>query len=228
MKTQIFPLKFGINTCYLLKGNGTIMIDGGPANVGDKFKKYLTKLGIEPKVIQLVVLTHADFDHAGSASLIRKMTGAKIVIHENDRLILEEGRYNFPPGVNTWGKISHAIFDPLLRKISIPPQKADLILNNDDYSLYDFGIDGKIIYTPGHTAGSVSVLLDNGDLFAGCLAHNIRMFTPGPRLPIYAENIEQVKKSWKLVISLGAKMIYPGHGKPFSVEKIKKYISNGN
>lgn len=224
MKPQIFSLKFGINTCYIIRGKGTIMVDGGPSKAREKFKKYLNKYSIKPNEIKLLVLTHADFDHSGSAGAIREITGAKIAVHENDRAILEEGRFNFPPGVNTWGKISHAIFVPVLKKIPIPPQKADIVLNDFDYPLNDFGIDGKIIYTPGHTAGHVSVLLENGDLFAGCLAHNIRLFTLGPRLPIYAEDIEQIKKSWKLVIEQGAKMIYPGHGKPFHVERIKKSL----
>ena len=224
MRPQIFSLKFGINTCYIIKGEGTIMIDGGPSKAINKFKKYLIKYSINPNEIKLVVLTHADFDHSGSADAIRKITGAKIAIHENDRATLEEGRFNFSPGVNTWGKISHAIFVPILNKITIPPQKADIILNNEDYPLSDFGIDGKIIYTPGHTAGHVSVLMENGDFFAGCMAHNIRLFTPGPRLPIYAKDIEQIKRNWKLVIEQGAKMIYPGHGKPFHIDLIKKYL----
>jgi hydroxyacylglutathione hydrolase len=224
MIPQIFSLKFGINTCYIIKGKGTIMIDGGPSKAREKFKKYLIKYAIIPNEIKLVVLTHADFDHSSSAGAIREITGAKIAVHEKDRAILEEGRFNFPPGVNTWGKISHAIFVPIMSKIPIPPQKADIILNDHDYPLNDFGINGKIIYTPGHTAGHVSVLLENGDLFAGCLAHNIRLFTPGPRLPIYAEDIEQIKKSWKLVIDQGAKMIYPGHGKPFHIDSIRKYL----
>jgi hydroxyacylglutathione hydrolase len=227
MKPQIFSLKFRINTCYIIRGKGTIMVDGGPPNAIDTFKKYLDKFRIDPKEIQLLVLTHADFDHMGSSGAIKKFTGAKIAVHEKDRAILEEGRFNFPAGVNTWGKISHAILEPIARKASGKPfpQKADIVLTDKDYPLHDFGIDGKIIYTPGHTAGHVSVLLDNGDLFAGCMAHNIRLFTPGPRLPIYAEDIEQIKKSWKLVIEQGAKMIYPGHGKPFPVEKIIKYIN---
>lgn len=224
METKIFSLKFGINTCYIIKGNGTIMIDGGPANVGDKFKKYLLKYGIDPKEINLIVLTHADFDHMGSASIIREITGAKIAVHENDRLTLEEGRFNFPPGVTTWGKISRSIFAPILKKIPIPPQKADIILNHNDYPLVDFGIEGKIIYTPGHTAGSVSVLLNSGDAFVGCMAHNIRLFTCGPNLPIYAESIEKIKESWKIIIDQGAKTIYPGHGKAFPLERIKKLL----
>ena len=200
------------------------MIDGGPSNALEKFKKYLIKYAIDPSEIKLLVLSHADFDHSGSAGAIREITGAKIAIHEKERATLEEGRFNFPPGVNTWGKVSRAILAPLCRKIPISPQKADIILNDNDYLLNDYGIDGKIIYTPGHTSGHVSVLLNNGDFFAGCMAHNIRLFTPGPRLPIYAENIELIRKNWKMIIDQGAKMIYPGHGKAFSIEQIKKYL----
>ena len=201
------------------------MIDGGPPNAIKKLNKYLARYSINPTDIKLVVLTHADFDHMGSAGAIKELTGAIIAVHRNDLQTLEEGRFNWPPGVTTWGKISHAILAPVMKKTPIPPQKADIILDDNDFPLQDFGIDGKIIYTPGHTAGHVSVLLDNGDFFAGCMAHNIRLFTPGPRLPIYAEDIEQIKKSWKIIISLGAKMIYPGHGKPFPVEKIEKYLN---
>ncbi len=38
-------------------------------------------------------------------------------------------------------------------------------------------------------------------------------------------NIDLIKESWKLIIDGGAKMIFPGHGKPFPVEIIKKHIS---
>lgn len=200
------------------------MIDGGPPNAIKKFEKYTTKFRIEPDEIKLIILTHADFDHAGSAGAIKERTGAQIAIHKNDREILEEGLFNWPPGVTRWGKVSHTIFSPMMRRMPIPPQKADIILNDDDFPLYDFGIEGKVIYTPGHTAGHVSVLLDNGDFFAGCMAHNIRLFTPGPRLPIYAEDIEQIRKSWKKVIEQGAKMVFPGHGNAFQVKRILDYI----
>jgi len=204
---------------------GTIMVDGGPPNAIGKFKKYLNKFGIDPKEIQLVVLSHADFDHMGSAGAIKELTGAKIAVHENDKANLEEGKFNWPPGVTTWGKISHALFAPLMKnKMKITPQKADIILNVNDYPLEEFGIDGKIVFTPGHTSGSVSVLLNNGNAFVGCMAHNIRMFTLRPNLPIYAEDIDIIKESWKVLINQGAKKIYPGHGKPFSVERIKKYL----
>jgi hypothetical protein len=56
------------------------------------------------------------------------------------------------------------------------------------------------------------------------MAHNGFPFTFHPVLPIYAEDIAEIKKSWDVLIEKGAKMIYPGHGNPFPVERILKYL----
>jgi len=226
MKTQIHTLKFGINKCYIIQQEGTIMIDGGPGqkNTFNKFRKYLQQFSVKPEELKLVVLTHGDFDHVGSAKSLKKITGAEIAIHEKDKVNLEEGRFNWPPGQNAYGKFVHFLFYPILKSISFPPQQADITLTNKEYPLNDFGITGKIIYTPGHTQGSVSVLLDTGDAFVGCLTHSGFPFRKKPNLPIFAEDLKQIKESWKTIIELGAKTIYPGHGKPFHVDEIKKYI----
>jgi glyoxylase-like metal-dependent hydrolase (beta-lactamase superfamily II) len=92
-------------------------------------------------------------------------------------------------------------------------------------SLDDFGIPGKILYTPGHTYGSVSVVLESGEAFVGCLAQNRAPFVFRPKLPIYAKDLELLKESWIKVLNHGAKIIYPGHGKPFPIEKITKYLN---
>jgi len=44
-------------------------------------------------------------------------------------------------------------------------------------------------------------------------------------LPIYALDLELLKESWSKVINMGAATIYPGHGNPFPVEKITKYLN---
>ena len=89
----------------------------------------------------------------------------------------------------------------------------------------EYGIDGNIIHTPGHTPGSVSVLLDSGDAFVGCLIHNKAPFVLRPGLPIYAQDILQLKDSLKMLIDRGAKTLYPGHGNPVPVQKILKYLN---
>jgi glyoxylase-like metal-dependent hydrolase (beta-lactamase superfamily II) len=103
----------------------------------------------------------------------------------------------------------------------IPEQKADIILGDEDFPLNDFGIQGRIVHTPGHTPGHISTVLDSGEAFIGCMAHNNLPFRLSPGLPIFAEDITQVKKSWEKIFASGAKTIYPGHGNPFPVDVMK-------
>ncbi|MEA3435975.1 MAG: MBL fold metallo-hydrolase, partial [Thermodesulfobacteriota bacterium] len=112
----------------------------------------------------------------------------------------------------------------LLPLIHFPAAKVDIILRDEDFSLTGFGIPGKIIYTPGHSPGSVSVLLETGDAFVGDLAMNSFPLRLSPGLPLFADDIQEVKDSLKLLLDKGATKIYPAHGKPFSAELIRKFI----
>ncbi len=47
--------------------------------------------------------------------------------------------------------------------------------------------------------------------------------TPG--VPIFADDLELVKQSWKKLLDLGAKKIYPAHGKPFSSEVFLRAVT---
>lgn len=108
---------------------------------------------------------------------------------------------------------------------SFPETHVDLILDDEPFSLAEYGIQGEIIHTPGHTTGSVSVLLDTGDAFVGCMAHKDIPFRLNPGLPIFAEDLEQIKANWRLLLNRGANIIYPGHGKPFSADIIRNILS---
>ncbi len=226
MALQIIPFQSSINTCYIIKDKGAILVDAGSFNNVGNFSKVLLKNKMKAEEIKLIVLTHGDFDHVGGTKELKALTGADVAIHENDRKNLEEGIFHWPEGVTPWGRISRAMLKPMLmKKISSPAVKADLVLGNNEQSLVEFGIDGHIIYTPGHTDGSVSVLLDSGEAFVGCLIHNRAPFVFKPGLPIYAKDILQLKLSLKMVIDRGAKILYPGHGNPVPVQKILKYIN---
>ncbi len=221
---QIFILNFGINRCYIIKGEQAVMVDAGPRGKIKSFKKQLSSFKINPEEIKLIVLTHGDFDHIGSAKEIKEATGAKLAIHENDRKILEEARFNWPPGVTRWGKFTRFLLKPLVQNMKIPSLKPDIILSNADFPLDKLGINGKILFTPGHTRGSVSVVLNSGEAFVGCMAHAGFPFTLSPNLPVYATDLERLKESWYILLEHGAKMIYPAHGKPFSTDKIFKKL----
>jgi glyoxylase-like metal-dependent hydrolase (beta-lactamase superfamily II) len=99
----------------------------------------------------------------------------------------------------------------------------DYIINENDSDIFKkIGIDGKIVYTPGHTVDSISVILKNGDAFVGDVSMNFLNFCGIHFRPIYLYDEEKVFNSWRNIINFGAKMIYPAHGKAFTVENLEK------
>ncbi|MDD5207026.1 MAG: MBL fold metallo-hydrolase, partial [Desulfobacterales bacterium] len=75
MRPRIHPIKLGVDHCYIIHGEGTIMVDGGAPNQLKNFLKAVERLSIRPKEIELIVLTHGHWDHIGSAKAIKDLTG---------------------------------------------------------------------------------------------------------------------------------------------------------
>lgn len=202
------------------------MVDSGMPGKIEVFKKELSKIGMSPEEIRLIILTHSHFDHCGSAFDIRNLTGARVAIHESEKIYLEKGGILIPKGVNLTGKITQPIVFNLAKNLSSKKTRftPDILIKDEPYPLSEYGINGNIIHTPGHTIGSLSVILDSGEAFVGCMAHNGFPFRSRPGLPIYAQDIDEIKKHWKVLLEGGAKMIYPGHGKPFPAEVMRKAL----
>ena len=201
------------------------MIDGGPPNSEHAIENWFQAIHIRPEEIELIVLTHGHADHVGSALGAKRITGAEIAIHEYDRDLLESGTLAWPTAVTIWGHIVRTAMTPFKAMLRFPEVKADLVLRDEGLSLDKYGIPGRVIHTPGHTLGSVSVLLETGDAFVGCLAHNNLPFRFNPGLPIFAEDMDRLRESWTQLLDQGARMIYPGHGDPFSADIIRKALA---
>ena len=217
-------IKAGITNCYIIKHEGTILIDAGMPGEFNKFTEGLKDTGINPKEIKALIITHCHWDHIGCAKKIKDKTGAKVIVHKNEKDILTKGKPVMPPGVTRWGKILGYFINKLSKKFSIEPTEVDIVIGEEDYPLEEFGIKGKIVFTPGHSPGSISVALDSGDAFVGDIAMNGLPLTLCPNLPIFAEDMPAVKNSWRKLIDKGVKKIYPAHGKPFPVEKLMKKV----
>ncbi len=108
--------------------------------------------------------------------------------------------------------------------IHFPPVTVDITLEDGDFPLNEYGIRGKVIPTPGHSPGSVSILLDSGEAFVGDLAMNKFPLRLTAGLPIFAEDVSGLKASWKRLLDQGAKTIYPAHGDPFPAEVIRRAL----
>jgi len=218
---NIYPFQMGITRCYVIQDKGTILIDCGPPNKLGNFIKSMKRASVDPKQIKLIINTHGHYDHIGSTKVIKEATGAPIAMHEPDKEWQEKSIMPLIPGVTIWGKV----LSQLTSKSHIAETQVDIKLSNEDFSLAPYGIPGKVIYTPGHTMGSVSVLLETGDAFIGDLAMSGLPLRLNPGLPIFAEDIKRVKESIKLILEKGAKTFYPGHGKPFTADTLSKYLS---
>jgi hydroxyacylglutathione hydrolase len=172
MSVNIYPVILGFDHCYIVRDEGTIMVDGGAPKKAKEFTKSIKKLSIKPGDIQILILTHGHWDHIGSAKEIKELTGAKIAMHEREKEWLEKSLKPLPPGVTPWGHVFKGIMTMFIYLVHIPSTEVDVVLGNEERSLGQYGIAGKVIHTPGHSSGSVSIVLEKGDTFVGDLAMN--------------------------------------------------------
>jgi hydroxyacylglutathione hydrolase len=231
MNDQIIPMKLKITNCFLIKGSqGYLMVDAGPPKSISEFQAAMKDLVIAPEDIKMIFITHGHWDHWGSLSGIVELTGAETAINYREAPWLEEKRVRIPGGIGIWGK-SVFILLSLMKsniKAGLMTISADIALKDEEFSLGSFGIKGKILHTPGHTEGSMSLLLDSGDAFVGDLAMSgfPRINGPGPF--VLGEDIKAMKRSWQLLLEKGAVKIWPSHGNPFSANVLREYFNSDN
>ena len=225
MTFSFHRIPLGICNCFLLCGEKTILIDAGAEGQQKTFVNRLQKLNVDPKDISLILLTHGHWDHIGTLHPIQQLTGAKVAVHHRDQAWVETGKPDFPNGVNGYGRVMSAAAKSLL-KINLPSVKVDMVLDDSGMSLAEYGIPGKIVYTPGHSMGHVTILLDSGDAIVGDMAMNDWYLRPTPGLPVLADDINMVVESWKKILPMGIKRIYPAHGMDFPVDVMQKEIAN--
>jgi glyoxylase-like metal-dependent hydrolase (beta-lactamase superfamily II) len=221
---QIRSVPLGLCQAYVLQSDGVVLVDGGAPGKLSAFRQAIARIPIDPAEVQLLVLTHGHWDHTGSAAEIQELTGAKIAMHEQDRHLLEHplgSQTAGPPGVTAWGRLLNWAIGLFVRTIDIPATKVDIVLGDDGLDLAEYGIPGRVIHTPGHSPGSVSVLLETGEAFVGDTGMNQFPLRLSPGLPIFADDIEKAKESCRLLLDLGATTIYPAHGRPFPAEVLR-------
>ena len=221
---EIHTLPLGLCNCYLIKGDGIVLVDAGWHHKEAAFLKYLKLFSINPEDISLIVLTHGHWDHIASVHALKKLTGCKIAVNWREKDWVELPQKPLPVGGNLGRKMLKAMITLYMSSVTFPGTPVDVELSDDDFSLEPYGINGKVIYTPGHTSGSMSVLLDTGDAIVGDLAMNGIPLTVKPDLSIWAEDRQASADSCRLLLSRGARRIYPAHWKSFDIGALKKYL----
>jgi hydroxyacylglutathione hydrolase len=216
-------ISFGIVNAYLLKGTkGDVLIDTGLPGLAPRLLRALEHGGTSPDRLALIILTHVHFDHIGGLSRLRRQRATPILVHRLEAPLLQSGSISLPVGQTPLARLMMGAGAPFARRMRFAPIAPDIIAD-DDLSLQPFGIDGRILHTPGHTRGSISVLLNTGDAVIGDLCQNGWGFGMGLGriVPPLADVPEALAASWDRLLQSGAKRLYPGHGMPFAIETLR-------
>ncbi len=214
------PGKF-VNIYAIVRKNGVLLIDTGTPGKADKILRELAGINVKPSDVKAIVITHAHPDHAGSCTALMKKTHAKLYIHKDDLNML-------------LGKAPPREPRDLLEKIvafmskhffKYPPPE-DAVLLNENSSIQGFE-DLKVIHTPGHTPGSLSILdVKNTTLFCGDAINNRAGKLIGPHKHFTFNR----KQAWRSVAKIGAlsfDTLCPGHGpwiEDGAQKKVKKLL----
>jgi len=133
---------------YLIYGEKISLIDSGVASSERAIFDYLKKTGRSPEEISLLVLTHSHPDHIGAAKTVKTASGCTVAAHSAEIDWIEDvdlqARERPVPG------FSSLVGGPV--KVDRPLQDGDLIDLGD-------GLSMRVIHTPGHSRGSISLWL---------------------------------------------------------------------
>jgi glyoxylase-like metal-dependent hydrolase (beta-lactamase superfamily II) len=191
--------------CYLvITETGMLVIDTGMPGNGNRIRNYIKGLGKKLSDINCVVLTHADIDHVGSAAEIKKMTSAKLAIHEDDAAVLT-GKTR---GKHVKGLLGllFKLMSPLMR---FHPAEPDIILK-DNVDIAGF----KVIHTPGHTNGSICLYQQGKIIFVGDALRSDSNGNPRPPSKTMSADVVQAKASLIAISELEFDSLLTGHGAP--------------
>lgn len=208
-------VSLGMVSVYLVPaGDGCALIDAGVAGQEGKILAAMSGLGLAPESLRLILITHAHGDHIGTLQAMVQRTHAPVLVHRSEAPALVSGRALSPHGLSPFGKVVAATAGRFMSRSALAPSPADVLVD-DELSLAAYGIRGRALHTPGHTAGSISLLLDDGGAFVGDLSASGGMAGGRSHLPPFGDDRGVIYASWRRLLEAGAKRIYPGHGAPF-------------
>ncbi|MBY9001599.1 MAG: MBL fold metallo-hydrolase [Candidatus Heimdallarchaeota archaeon] len=211
--------------CFLVKiKDGFVLIDTGYTSERLIIEQALKDAGCTSANINLILLTHGDFDHSGNCAYFRDKYSAKVAMHKEDSGMVEHGDFFYSR--TNLNVIIKALFKTVVFLFRLNLKKKDrfkpdiYVEEGEDLSVY--GFDAKIIHFPGHSKGSIGFLTPTGDLFCGDLLEN----TKEPSKFSLIDNHEEYNESIEKLKQPQIKTVYPGHGKPFSLEVFLKKLSS--
>jgi glyoxylase-like metal-dependent hydrolase (beta-lactamase superfamily II) len=220
---QILVGRTLIADTFLLCGSGTVIVDTGYAGSLSIIIQALENAKRTLDDISLILITHGHTDHFGCAAELKKLSWAPVAIHHLDATFLVTGKN---PEIKLTRKVRPWAMERFVgsfreHDMEVAPVTPDIYID-DNLDLQEFGIEGWAVHTPGHTSGSISVVLDNGTALAGDLIVPHPFNTGKPVLPLYGEDENLIKKGLNRLLGMGVKTFYSSHGGVFNSEQVKE------
>ncbi len=230
MKYQIqrltVTLTFGQteNTVYptlLWDQQNIVLVDCGFMGALPLLEKELHRQGLSVKQVTGLVLTHHDHDHMGAAAALKRINPqvkiyasaaeAPFISAREKPLRLcqaEKMQKTLPPEQQKFGEA----FCAMLRRVE--PVEVDVLLQDGDRMDWCGGC--RIIATPGHTPGHLSLLMEQDSIVITGDAIALLEGKPAIANPSFTLDMEQAEKSMENLLSLKAKVYHCYHGGVFT------------
>ncbi|GAB4213387.1 MAG: MBL fold metallo-hydrolase [Roseiflexaceae bacterium] len=216
---MVIPIRLRLSNAYLVKGERPILVDTGSPGETDRIVQALHAEGVAPGDLALILHTHGHYDHCGSSAALRKQSGAPTAIHPADAPLMASGRTRDLKATRR----SAALLAPLMNQ-TFDALQADLLVGPDT-DLRPYGVAGRLLHTPGHTHGSLTLLLDSGEAIVGDLlmgGHLGGVISPQqPRYHYFADDIGLVRTHIGTVVRAAKGRVYVGHGGPLELDAIR-------
>ncbi|WP_094607258.1 hypothetical protein SPSIL_051890 [Sporomusa silvacetica DSM 10669] len=218
--SKITPLTFGMSKLHIIEDRGNIIVDTGCIEEKEKYEAAFAEIGIDPKTIELIILSHGHWDHYARANELKELTGAPVLCHKNALPAIQTGK-NSP--MSPRGEMGKRFLELIAHELNVQmePVVPDIVIDST-YDLAPFGVAGKIIYTPGHSECSVSVLLDSGEAIVGDMIID-SPFTNIPCLSLIVSDEAKLRDSLRTLLKT-THTFYGGHSGPYTKEVVASLI----
>jgi glyoxylase-like metal-dependent hydrolase (beta-lactamase superfamily II) len=210
-RVDAIGLQNTISVLLLENEDGWTLVDTGLASSVGRIRDALGALGSGPEDLKRIFLTHQHNDHTGGLpGLLEWAPNAEVGASPHEAEVVS-GRRGLDPQ-------SNPVLRSLARNAELPPVPVTKVLREGDF------VSGfRLIATPGHTPGHVSLLRDgDGLLFTadafGCLPRKIRV---GVRKAVCVDPPEARRSAEKLLAEDLSTVIL-AHGKTLRVGAKKR------
>ena len=205
---RVQPIRGAFGMCHLLvepDRRGVTLLDTGLVGERWQIRTRLRRLGLGPRDVRAILLTHGHLDHVGNLAWAKAWTGAPIYAHPAEQAHLD-GTFPYA-GANRWCGRLERLGRAVLRVGA--PAKIDVPLADGDELPFWGGL--RVVHLPGHTLGHCGFFsARHSVLFCGDLIACYRP-TAGLPPPIFNSAPELLLGSVEKARQLGARFIVPQH-----------------